>query len=172
DQRSRGVYQNVVGGLDVAMGRGSGNAEALLPGQQTLTMMVRSRSVLVGPGDSHARWRNDMRAYLLGGLIICGLLLGAGRSSAHHSFTAEFDANKPITLTGTVTKVEWTNPHVWFYINVKDETGKVTNWGMEMGGPNGLLRAGWTRNSMKAGDEVTVDGFKARSGKPLGNATS
>jgi Family of unknown function (DUF6152) len=71
-----------------------------------------------------------------------------------------------------VTKVEWTNPHVWFYIDVKDETGKVTNWGMEMGGPNGLLRAGWTRNSMKAGDEVTVDGFKARSGKPLGNATS
>jgi len=71
-----------------------------------------------------------------------------------------------------VTKVEWTNPHVWFYIDVKDSNGKVTNWGMEMGGPNGLLRAGWTRNSMKPGDVVTVDGFKARSGDPIGNATS
>src|SRR5580765_8629084 len=91
---------------------------------------------------------------------------------AHHSFAAEFDAKQPVTLTGTVTKVEWTNPHVWFYIDVKDSTGKVTNWGMEMGGPNGLLRAGWTRNSMKPGDVVTVDGFKARSGDPIGNATS
>ena len=91
---------------------------------------------------------------------------------AHHSFAAEFDAKQPVTLTGTVTKVEWTNPHVWFYIDVKDSTGKVTNWGMEMGGPNGLLRAGWTRNSMKPGDVVTVDAFKARSGDPIGNATS
>ena len=91
---------------------------------------------------------------------------------AHHSFAAEFDASKPVTLTGTVTKVEWSNPHVWFYTDVKDETGKVANYGFEMGSPNGLMRAGWTRNSMKAGDEVTVDGFKARSGRPLGNATS
>ena len=98
--------------------------------------------------------------------------LAAGSAFAHHSFAAEFDAKQPITLTGTVTKVEWTNPHVWFYIDVKDASGKVTNWGMEMGGPNGLLRAGWTRNSMKAGDVVTVDGFKARSGNPIGNATS
>ena len=98
--------------------------------------------------------------------------LAAAPAFAHHSFAAEFDARQPITLTGTVTKVEWTNPHVWFYIDVKDASGKVTNWGMEMGGPNGLLRAGWTRNSMKAGDVVTVDGFKARSGNPIGNATS
>jgi Family of unknown function (DUF6152) len=105
-------------------------------------------------------------------LLVLALHVGAAPALAHHSFAAEFDAKQPIKLTGTVTKVEWTNPHVWFYIDVKDETGKVTNWGMEMGGPNGLLRAGWTRNSMKAGDEVTVDGFKARSGRPLGNATS
>jgi len=104
--------------------------------------------------------------------LVLALHVGASPALAHHSFAAEFDAKQPIKLTGTVTKVEWTNPHVWFYIDVKDETGKVTNWGMEMGGPNGLLRAGWTRNSMKAGDEVTVDGFKARSGRPLGNATS
>ena len=105
-------------------------------------------------------------------LLALALDLAAAPALAHHSFAAEFDAKQPITLTGTVTKVEWTNPHVWFYVDVKDATGKVTNWGMEMGGPNGLLRAGWTRNSMKAGDVVTVDGFKARSGQPIGNATS
>jgi len=104
--------------------------------------------------------------------VVLAAHLAAAPALAHHSFAAEFDAKQPLTITGTVTKVEWTNPHVWFYLDVKDKDGKVTNWGMEMGGPNGLLRAGWTRNSMKVGDVVTVDGFKARSGQPLGNATS
>ena len=106
--------------------------------------------------------------------LVVGLawLLGAVPALAHHSFAAEFDATKPVTLTGAVTKVEWANPHVWFYLDVKDETGTVSNWGMEMGGPNGLMRAGWTRRSMKAGDVVTVNGFRARNGKNLGNATA
>ena len=103
-------------------------------------------------------------------LLGLGLLLAAVPALGHHAFAAEYDINKPIKLTGSVTKVEWTNPHTWFYVDVKDETGKVTNWALEMGSPNGLLRSGWTRNSIKMGDIVTVEGSGARDGGNTANA--
>ena len=99
-----------------------------------------------------------------------GVILAGGSFSAHHSFAAEFDANKPENLTGTVTKVEWENPHVWFYIDVKDAAGKITNWGIEMGSPNGLMRAGWNKNSMKTGDVVKVEGSRAKDDSNNANA--
>src|SRR6187549_3144803 len=90
---------------------------------------------------------------------------------AHHSFSAEYDSNKPLNLKGAVTKIEWTNPHVYFYIDVRDEqTGNVVNWALEMGAPAVIQRNGWTRNTMKIGDLVIVTGSQAKSGKPHGNA--
>jgi hypothetical protein len=100
--------------------------------------------------------------------VIC---LAAVSVSAHHSLSAEYDSNKPLTLTGAVTKIEWNNPHVYFYTDVRDEkTGKVTNWAWEMGAPAVIARSGWTRTTMKIGDMVTVTGSQAKSGKPHGNA--
>jgi hypothetical protein len=89
---------------------------------------------------------------------------------AHHSFSAEYDIHKPIAMTGTITSVEWQNPHTWFYLDVKDDGGNVTNWGMELASPNLLIRNGWTRSTLKAGDVVTVDGYGAKNGKNIGNA--
>ena len=101
------------------------------------------------------------------------LLAAADPAHAHHSFPAQYDVDKPITLTGKVTEVQWTNPHIFIYIDVEDEaTGDVVNWALEMGGPNALLRLGWKRDSLKADDVITVEGSLARDGSPLANATS
>jgi hypothetical protein len=100
------------------------------------------------------------------------LFLATGSALAHHAFAAEFDANKPLKLTGAVTKVDWRNPHAWFYIDVTDAPGKVTNWGLEMGSPNSLMRAGWTKNSLKIGEIVLVEASQARDGSNIGNARS
>jgi hypothetical protein len=95
-----------------------------------------------------------------------------GTVAAHHSFSAEFDRDMPITVTGTVTKVEWMNPHARFYIDAKDESGKVVNWDFELASPNGLMRRGWNRNSMKLGDVVTVTGHRAKNNPLVGNAST
>jgi hypothetical protein len=111
-----------------------------------------------------------MRTRLLAAAALV-LFLAAAPAIAHHSFSAEFDASKPFKLTGVVTKVEWQNPHTVFYLDVTDErTKKVTNWSFEMGSPNGLMRNGWTRNTLKIGDVVSVEGSLARDGSPYGNA--
>ena len=108
-----------------------------------------------------------MKTALAAALLI---LLQAASASAHHSFAAEYDGKKPATLTGTVTKVEWTNPHVHFYMDIKDPAGAATEWEFTMGAVNGLFRRGWTKEMLKPGDTVTVDGYLARDGSHLANA--
>src|SRR4029450_6420043 len=111
-----------------------------------------------------------MRTKFAAFVALVGLIVGTGSVLAHHSFAAEFDAGKPLTLKGIVTKIEWQNPHTYFYLDVAATDGKVVNWGMEMGSPNGLMRQGWTRNTMKVGDEVMVGGSQAKDGPNVGNA--
>ena len=112
-----------------------------------------------------------MNAKLLPACVaVAAMLLAAAPVVAHHSFAAEFDGSKRITLVGVVTKVEWMNPHTFFYLDVKDDGGKVTNWALETGSPNALSRRGWTRHSLKEGDQVTVQAFRAKDGATMGSA--
>jgi hypothetical protein len=98
------------------------------------------------------------------------LLLATMRISAHHAFAAEYDENKLVTVSGTVTGIKWTNPHAWLYVDGKDASDKVTSWSFEMGSPNGLLHRGWKRTDLKKGDPVTVDGYRAKNGSNVANA--
>lgn len=107
---------------------------------------------------------------MLSAITLAGLTAAAAPGYAHHSFAAEFDADKPVKLVGTVTKIEWTNPHAWFYIDVAGDAGKVANWGWELGSPTSLVRLGWTRNSLKVGTVVTVEGSRSRDGSNTANA--
>ena len=96
-------------------------------------------------------------------------VLTAGAASAHHSFAAEFDAKQPVTLRGTVVKMEWINPHSWIHLDVKNDDGTGTRWMIEGGTPNTLVRRGFTRDSLKAGTEITVEGFRAKNGANRAN---
>src|SRR5580704_2757914 len=126
---------------------------------------------MVRPVDGVGKfWEVLVGAKLAVFAVVCGLFVAALPVFAHHSFAAEYDATKPITLKGVVTKMEWMNPHARFYVDVKDESGTVTNWELELTSPNGLKRNGWGRNSLKPGDEVTVTGFLAKDGSKMGNA--
>lgn len=109
-----------------------------------------------------------MKTHLLAAWILA--LSGAVPVLAHHSFAAEFDASKAIRLNGTLKKVEWTNPHIYFYIDVKDESGNVVQWTCESGAPGALSRRGWKRGDLKLGDAIVVDGYRAKNGSNMVDA--
>jgi hypothetical protein len=104
--------------------------------------------------------------------VIAAFLFTAASAFAHHPFAAEFDHNRPITLNGTVTRVEWTNPHVYTYLDAKDDQGKIAHWKVEMGNPDALMKAGWTKTTLKAGQKVTLQGWHAKDGSNVANAES
>jgi hypothetical protein len=110
-----------------------------------------------------------MKTWILSVLVA---LSAAAPLGAHHAFAAEFDVSKPVKVKGTITKIEWVNPHAWLYVDVKDETGKVTNWHFELGPPNALFRLGWKRDSVPVGTEVTISGFRAKAQENVGNGRS
>lgn len=116
--------------------------------------------------------RNNLNKPLAGLLILAGLVVSSLPANAHHAFSAEFDAKQPVQVKGVVTKFELVNPHSWLYIDVKDADGKVTNWGFEFGAPYGLKEKGITKKTLSAGTEITINGFRAKSGQNFGYAVT
>ncbi len=112
-----------------------------------------------------------MRLKVLGVIVTAIVWIAVAPAAAHHAFSAEFDDTKPVTLTGAVTSVRWSNPHAWIYIDVEGEDGQVVNWAAEFGGANSLYRRGWRQSDVAPGSLVTVEGFRARSGTPTANAS-
>jgi hypothetical protein len=113
-----------------------------------------------------------MRRVSFIGIVAALLMLATLPADAHHSFSAEYDANKPLKVTGTLSEMRWSNPHAWIYIDVKGKDGKVVKWAWETGGANALYRRGWRKQDLVAGTVLVIDGFQARNGTPTANATS
>jgi Family of unknown function (DUF6152) len=113
-----------------------------------------------------------MRGIRVAGLVLAVAGVMAIRVAAHHSFSAEYDANKPLKLTGKLIEMKWSNPHAWIYIEVKGKDGKPVKWACETGGANALFRSGWRKEDLVAGTQLIVDGFQARNGTTTANATS
>ena len=109
---------------------------------------------------------------LLTTIFTLSTFLASTNALAHHSFAAEYDAEKPIKFTGTVTEMKWSNPHGWIYVDVKDEAGNVVNWALETSASNGLIRRGWRKEDLPAGTELVIEGWQARNGTPTGNISS
>jgi hypothetical protein len=105
-------------------------------------------------------------------IVAVAALLGATPVAAHHAFAAEFDSDKPVKVKGSVTKVEWVNPHAWIYVDVKGDDGKVVNWHFELGPPNALFRLGWKKDAIPEGTQVEISGYRAKSGENVGNGRS
>jgi Family of unknown function (DUF6152) len=122
--------------------------------------------------NTHLGGQDRMKSSTIGAVLAASLAMGVAPAMAHHSFAAEFDANKQVNLEGTLTKLEWTNPHIWVYLDVKDQNGNTVKWQCEGGPPNTPTRNGWTQGSIKPGDHLVVEGWLAKDGSSTCNARS